>query len=127
MLKKKKQEEKTKGNVAAETDKMLIEFWKQVKLQFSENGIQYFSNISPRARFNMVFWKGKGRFGLFIGRNTLRVELAFTHDDTKILFDSMIKYKEEVESRFRDELQWERLDDKKTSMNLNPFNPQRKF
>lgn len=113
--KEKKQEEKTKSNVAAQTDKLLIEFWKQVKVQFSENGIQYFSNISARAKFNMSFWKGQGRFGLFIGRNTLRVELAFTHDNTKVLFDSMLKYKEEVESKFNGRLQWERLDDKKTS------------
>lgn len=112
--KEKEKEEKSKGKVATDTDKLLIDFWKQLKLQFSQNGIQYFTNVTPRAKFNMVFWKGQGRFGLFIGRNTLRVELAFTHDNTKILFDSMKKYKDEVELKLSG-LQWERLDDKKTS------------
>ena len=113
--KEKKQEEKNKGSVAAETDKYLIEFWKLLKSDLTEHNIHYIDNITPRAHFNIGFWKGKGKFAFVFGKHTQRVELYFNDDADKKFFDGMKKYQSELEERFDGEIIWQRLENKKAS------------
>jgi len=113
--KEKKQEEKTKGRIATETDKLLVEFWKKLKLDLIDHNIHHLDNVTPKSHFNIGFSKGRGRFGFVFGKHAQRVEIYFHNDVGKILFDSMKKYQSELESQFDGTIIWERLDNKKAS------------
>lgn len=111
----KEKEEKAKSKTVVETDKLLLDFWKMFKSDTEAHNVKYFSNITPRAQFYMGFSKGKGQFFCVFGRHTQRVELYFSNDEDKKLFNGMLKYKEELESIFGAEIVWERLDGKRAS------------
>jgi len=111
----KEKEEKTKGKTATETDQMLIEFWKLLKINLSEFNFHNLDNVTPSASFSYGFLKGRGRFAFVFGRYTSRVELYFGDDEDKKLFDAMLMYKNELESQFDSVITWERLDNKKAS------------
>ena len=113
--KEKKQEEKTKGAIASETDRNLVEFWKKLKIGLANNNLHQMDNVNPNAWFNIGFWKGKGKFAFVLGRHAPRVEIYFAHDENKLLFDSMYKYKEEIDINIGEGIYWERLDNKKAS------------
>ena len=113
--KEKKQEEKTQGAVSAETDRLLVEFWKKLKNDLISHNVHYLDNVTPKAHFNYGFLKGKGRFAFVFGKHAPRVELYFHNDVGKVLFDSVKKYQAELENQFDGEITWERLDNKKAS------------
>lgn len=113
--KEKKQEEKTKGAIASETDRSLVEFWKKLKAGLANNNLHHMDNVNPKATFCLGFWKGKSKFQFVHGRHAPRVEIYFAHDESKILFDSMAKYKEDINQKLGLGIYWERLDNKKAS------------
>lgn len=113
--KEKKQEEKTKGKIASETDRLLVEFWKKLKTDLITHDIHHLDNITPKSHYNISFLKGRGQFGFVFGKHAQRVELYFHNDVGKKLFDSMKKYQSELENEFGSEIIWERLDNKKAS------------
>ena len=113
--KEKKQEEKTKGVVAQETDKYLLEFWKLLKNDLDIHNIEFLSNITPRARWYINFSKGKARYGFVFGRTSQRVELYFPHDEDKKIFNAMKKYRLRLDSQFSKGIFWEELEGKKAS------------
>jgi len=113
--KEKKQEEKTKGAVAQETDKFLLEFWKLLKVDLDSHQMEFLNNITPRARWYINFSKGRARYGFVFGRNSQRVELYFPHDEDKTIFNAMKQYQNEIDTKLRDGIFWEELKGKKAS------------
>ena len=82
---------------------------------YKKHNLCYLNTVSPRASFSLGFWKGKGFFAFVLGRYGPRVELYFANDANKLLFDSMFKYKDEINKRFEASIVWEKLDNKKSS------------
>ena len=113
--KEKKQEEKTKGVIAQETDKYLLEFWKLLKDDLNAHNMVFLSNITPRARWYINFSKGKARYGFVFGRTSQRVELYFPHDEDKKIFNAMKVYQDEINKNFEEGIFWEELEGKKAS------------
>jgi len=86
-----------------------------LKQDLLEHKLDFLERVSPRASFSLGSWKGHGKFAFCIGRTSFRVELYFSKDPDKELFDAMLKHKDELESTFDGEIIWERLDNKKAS------------
>lgn len=114
-IKEKQREDRAKGAIATETDKQLIGFWKMFKADVEHHNIHFFDNVTPKPRFYMGFSKGKGSFVCAFGKKVPRIELYFSNDAEKKLFDAMHSYKTELETAFGKKLMWERLDNKKAS------------
>ena len=105
-----------KGKLAERHVKRL-EFWKQL-LERSRSKTDLFSNISP----SKECWisTGAGKTGLaytyVILKNAARIELYIDTGDknkNKQIFDELYKKRHEIESDFGEELEWQRLDDKR--------------
>ena len=96
-----------------------IEFWKKLLAEAKKyNGL--FENISP----SKDYWISEGcgiggiTFTFVISKINARVELYIgraSQEENKIIFDKLVKHKEEIERAFSSDLTWERLDDKKAS------------
>jgi len=113
--KEKEKEEKEKSKVVEETESHLVKFWGLLKQDLLQHRLDFLERVSPRPSFSLGSWKGRGKFAFCIGRTSFRVELYFSKDPDKELFDAMIKYREELENKFDGEIIWERLDNKKAS------------
>lgn len=113
--KEKEKEEKHKSKTVAETEARLVEFWGQLKENLKDKNIDYLERVSARPSFSIGFWKGAGKFSYCIGRSTLRVELYFSNDTDKVLFEAMLKYKDKIDVLLDNLVVWERLDNKKAS------------
>lgn len=114
-IKEKSKEDKVKSKKVAETESDLLDFWTQVKARFTEEGANFFENITPRPKFNMGFSKGRGGFNMVLGRTGPRVELYFHNDVGKYNFDAMATYRDEIDAAYSGSLEWQRLDTKKAS------------
>ena len=112
---KKQEEEKIKGTVAQETERYLLEFWKLLKEDLNSHGMEFLSNVTPKARWYINFSKGRARYGFVFGRTSQRIELYFPHDEDKILFNAMKFYQSEIDSKLNDGIFWEELEGKKAS------------
>lgn len=113
--KEKEKEEKGKSKTVAETEALLVEFWKQLKINLTQKNIHYLDNVNAKASYNIGFWKGKGKFNFVLGRYAQRVELYLSNDTDKKLFDEMYAHKDIIESSFNGTITWERLDNKKAA------------
>jgi len=113
--KEKEKEDKGRSKVVEQTRADLLEFWKLTKNDLQQHSIHFFDNVSPKPHFNIGFAKGKARFAMVIGRNAPRVEIYFANDGDKVLFNAMLKYKDELESKFHGTITWEELPNKKAS------------
>ena len=95
-----------------------LEFWKQLLQAEKESGSGLFNNISPSkdhwlsagsgmrgVRFTHVFMKQAARVELYISRSST--------EENKFIFDELYKLKEDIEKKFGNTLEWERLDNKK--------------
>ena len=111
----KEKEDKGRSEIVEQTRADLLEFWKSTKDDLQKHNIHFYDNITPKPQFHMGFSKGKSKFAMVIGRNAPRVEIYFANDSDKALFDGMLSYKEELESKFHGDITWERLDNKKSS------------
>jgi len=111
----KEKEDKGRSKIVEQTRADLLEFWKLTKDDLQKHNIHHFDNISAKPHFYLNFSKGKAKYGMVIGRNAPRIEIYFSKDDDKKMFDTMLKYKEELESNFHGEITWQRLDTKKAS------------
>jgi hypothetical protein len=124
--KEKEKEEKGKSKTVAEGETRLIEFWGNLKEDLRAHRLDYIERVSAAPHYSIGFWKGKGKFAFCIGRNTIRVELYFSHDSDKKFIDAMAQHKAKIDEKFNGVIEWERLDNKKASrikyeMPLNEF------
>lgn len=111
----KEKEDKGRSKIVEQTRADLLEFWKLTKDDLQKHNIHHFDNISTKPHFYLNFSKGKAKYGMVIGRNAPRIEIYFSKDEDKKMFDTMQKHKEELESSFHGEITWQRLDTKKAS------------
>lgn len=112
--KQKEKEKKGLSKNVEETKSKLVDFWIQVKIALAQESFDHLDRVSSKAHWNIGFWKGPGKFAFCIGRKQFRVELYFMHDEEKIMFDTMYKYKDEIQSKLKG-IEWQRLDGKKAS------------
>ena len=113
--KEKEKEVSSKSKIVAQSESLLIEFWKQLKVNLNNNQIHYIDNVTAKPHYDIGFWKGKGQFSMVLGRYSPRVELYISNDTDKKLFDAMYQHKNEIESKYDGTIIWERLDNKKAS------------
>ncbi len=114
-IREKEKEEKKITQGVVVTNKYLIEFWKNFKELQSQNKITFLGKVSASSRWYLGFGRGKGRFNYCIGSKFFRVELYFSDDSDKTLFDKMYQFKNQIESCFPGTITWERLDNKRAS------------
>lgn len=114
-IKEKEKEDKGKSKKVAQTEADLLDFWQQVHIRFSQEGLHFFDNIKPKPQFNMGFTKLNGHFAMVIGRTGPRVEIYFNNDPEKRNFDALSLFAEELDAAFDGKLEWQRLDGKKAS------------
>jgi hypothetical protein len=113
--KEKEKEENAKSKTVEESELRLSKFWTLLKNNLRDNNINYFERVKPNPYYYMSFSKGRGSYSFCIGKHNFRVELYFTNDPNKELFDAMLNYKNEIESSFDGKIEWERLENKKAS------------
>jgi hypothetical protein len=113
--KEKEKEQKSKSKTVTETETRLVEFWSKLKEELKNQNIDYADRVAARPSFSYGFFKSTGKFSYCIGKYTLRVELYFRNDPSKIYIDGMTRYKDEIEEGFEGNIFWERLDSKKAS------------
>lgn len=112
----KEKEEGEKSKKVAESEIVLIKFWNRFKDYLKEHKLDFLDRISSKPAYSIGFWKGKGLYAFCIGRSTFRVELYFSNDINKELFDAMFTHKNVIEASFKiGMIEWERLDTKKAS------------
>lgn len=120
---------------AGETKKELVErhflrkeFWTFLLDRVKEK-TQLHSNISP----NIYSWIGTGAgisgvtYNYVIGQYDSKIELYIDKDkeggaENKAIFDELLKNRKEIESKFGEQLEWERLDGKRASRIAKYFN-----
>lgn len=95
------------------------EFWGQL-LQRSKNKTSLFANISPGKESWISASAGRGgiAFDYVIRKNSGSVELYINTgnaDDNKRHFDKLFSKKYQIEQRFEQSINWERLDHRKAS------------
>ncbi len=115
----KKQEELINREKKQTRHTIMVEFWTQLLQEMNEKS-DLFKNISP-SKDNWIGC-GSGYSGLaynfVITSNYARIELWINkgaQEDNKEIFDSIYKFKDEIESSFGDQLDWQRRDDGKGS------------
>ncbi|MEX0344832.1 MAG: DUF4268 domain-containing protein [Rhizobiaceae bacterium] len=100
--------------------KLRLEFWEQALEALGRKGVQLFQNINP----SKDHWLSAGSgvrscpYNLIFSRSEARVELSLQRADkeeNKWLFDQLFEQKESIEEEFGDELDWRRMDEKKSS------------
>ena len=111
----KEKEDKGRSKKVEETRAELMEFWKMMKEDLKEHDIHLIDNVSPRPQFYMGFHKDNAIFRMVIGRHAPRVEIYFSNDADKKIFDAMQRHKEGLEKQFEGKITWERLEGKKAS------------
>lgn len=99
----------------------------QIRLRFWRRLLDYF--VTKSDTFNSInptkdSWLGtgcgisSGAYNFVVSKNYARVELYFSRfekDENKLIFDTILKYKEDIERNLGFELIWERLNDKKAT------------
>ncbi len=96
-----------------------LEFWRQL-LEKSREKTDLFSNVSPSKECWLTTGAGKSGLGYVyvILMDSARIELYIDTGDAnknKKIYDELHKKKQEIETDFGEELEWQRLDDKRAS------------
>lgn len=117
----KEQESKNTENELKNRHHIRLEFWKKLLEETRQrSNTELFNNISPTKDHWLS--AGSGMRGVpytfvFL-KHAARVELGIFRsitEENKFVFDELYKQKDSIEQAFGDQLQWERLDDKKGS------------
>jgi hypothetical protein len=116
----KEQESKNSESELKNRHHIRFEFWKHLLEQAKQSKLELFNNISPTkdhwisagsgvrsVPFTFVFLKQAGRVELYISRSNT--------EENKLIFNELYKMKDSIEASFGDDLEWERLEDKKAS------------
>lgn len=113
--KEKEKEEQEKSKTVEQSELLLLKFWNVLKEKLAENQLDYLDRVSSKPHYSIGFWKGRGKFAFSIGRLNYRVELYFSDDESKVLFDAMASFKDNIQTEHDGLIEWERLDNKKAS------------
>ncbi len=113
-------EEKTTEVVLKNRYKVRRQYWEQALEVFQTSPCTLYNNISA----SKDHWLSAGSglrgcpYALIFLQKELRVEISFARSSTeenKFVFDFLHEMKEKIEENFGDQLEWLRLDDKKSS------------
>ncbi|WP_305815718.1 DUF4268 domain-containing protein [Photobacterium leiognathi subsp. mandapamensis] len=116
----KEAEEKNTEAELKNRHRIRMAFWEQALEAMKSSQCDLFNNINP----SKDHWLSAGSgvrscpFSLIFGTREARVEFSMSRSEmveNKFIFDQLLERKAEIESSFRAELEWLRLDDKKAS------------
>lgn len=113
----KKQEEQISKEKKQTRHTVRIKFWTQL-LEIMNSKSDLYKNISPSKDSWLSCGSGYSGLGYVLSAtgNYARIELWISRgnqEDNKKIFDEILTYKDRIESSFGDQLDWQRLDDKK--------------
>ncbi len=113
-------EQKSVEGAQRRSHKLRHAFWTRALESLRESGVSLFENVSPSKDHWLSCGTGVSgcAYSLIFSRNGTRVELVLQRaeaSENKWLFDQLVQDRAEAESRFGDNLEWLRLDDKKQS------------
>ncbi|MCY4259042.1 MAG: DUF4268 domain-containing protein, partial [Rhodobacteraceae bacterium] len=113
-------------------DKLRHEYWEMTLEALKEAGITLYQNISPSKNHFLVAGSGMALcvYSLIFTKSEIRVQFIFGRTnaaENKPLFDRLFQQKEQIEADFGHEIDWLRLDDRKSSrlqfgMRCNGYN-----
>lgn len=115
----KEAEEKSTEVVLKNRHNVRRDYWEQLLDAFQKSPCQLFNNISP----GKDHWLSAGSglsgcpYNLIFLQKELRVELWISRtvtDENKFIFDALLQSKTDIEQAFGAELDWMRLDEKKS-------------
>ena len=115
----KEAEEKETEVVLKNRHKLRLSFWEQTLEGMHNSSCDLFKNINP----SKDHWLSAGSgvracpYSMIFGTKEARVELWLSRsqlEENKFMFDWLLKHKEEIEQNVGFELEWFRLDDKKS-------------
>lgn len=116
----KETEEKSAIGVQRRSHQLRLAFWEMALEAMRERGLSLFANISP----SKDHWLSAGTgisgcvYTLIFAKNEARVEVSIqraSKAENKWLFDQLHSGREALESTFGENLDWRRLDDRKSS------------
>ncbi len=116
----KEEEEKRAHTTKKKRHEIRMEFWEVALDKLREDGVELYRNINP----GRDHWLSAGSgmrsvpYQMIFGKNEARVELSLQRQEAaenKWVFDQLFTAKDEIESIFKDKLDWRRMDDKKAS------------
>lgn len=96
-----------------------LEFWKMLLKEMNSRS-SLFQNVNPTKDHWLAAGGGVSGagFNFVVSRNYARTELLIARsitEENKYIFDELMKIKDSIEAEFGTALEWERLDDKKSS------------
>ena len=102
------------------SDRLRHAFWKRALEELRLRNVSRFENISPSKDHWLSCATGVSgcAYNLIFLKNEARVELSLQRsvaEENKWIFDALEGKRQELESGFGDELQWQRLDERKSS------------
>ena len=113
-------EEKSAEDAQRRSDEVRLEFWEQVLEAFRAKGLSIYQNINATKDHWLSCGTGLSgcAYTMTFLKKRVRVELTLQRAnaaENKWLFGKLEEKKEELESHFGEELEWKRMDDKKSS------------
>ena len=116
----KDEEEKTARGAQRQSHKLRLAFWTQLQDELLNRNITLFKNMTATTDhwFSCSTGVSGCRYVFVFLKKEARVELSFsrpTSKENKQLFDHVNEQKQSIETQFGNELDWHRLDDKKSS------------
>ena len=117
-ISEKEKEEQQLQRTRKRAEGLRVEFWKLLLEELNSCGVLLFQNISPSdehwisagsglrsVTYNLIFSKYETRVEVYASRSQ--------KTENKEIFDLLYLRKEEIEGKFGEPLEWQRLDDKK--------------
>ena len=119
-LLEKESEEKSEQGTQNRRGEMRRSFWVKALEELRARGVSLYANISPSKDHWLASATGIAgcSYNLIFSKKEARVELYFSRyeaDENKWIFDQLKQRKSEIEKSFDAELNWLRLDSKKSS------------
>ncbi|SCZ53826.1 protein of unknown function [Epibacterium ulvae] len=116
----KETEEKSAQGAQRRSHKLRLEFWERALDALREQGLSRYQNISP----TKDHWLSSGTgvsgcvYSLIFGKDEARVELSLQRSskvENKWIYDQLVSAQSAIDAAFGAEMDWRRMDDKKSS------------
>ena len=113
-------DEKSTEDAQRRSHKVRVAFWEQALEAFHARGLPRYQNINPSKDHWLSCATGVSgcSYSLIFLKQEARVEVTLQRsraEDNKWLFDNLHEKKEKIERDFGQALEWNRMDDKKSS------------